>query len=85
MLAATLTSRTHTSTMWPIWVTTVYRRQGGPEKRTALINCQLNADRPVNCSPGSQGEPDQGGRKRAVVIGHRSTVRNGRVSYLLPT
>ena len=26
----------------PIWATTVYRRQGGPERRTALIDCRLD-------------------------------------------
>jgi hypothetical protein len=25
-----------------IWATTVYRRQGGPERRTALIGCRLD-------------------------------------------
>jgi hypothetical protein len=35
------------STVWPMWVTTVYRRQGGPEKRTALVNCHLGAGRAV--------------------------------------
>jgi hypothetical protein len=26
----------------PIWVTTVYRRQGGLERRTALVHCRLD-------------------------------------------
>jgi hypothetical protein len=35
------------ATIWPIWVTAVYRRQGGPEKRTALIDCHLQEGRGV--------------------------------------
>jgi hypothetical protein len=29
-------------TVGPVWVTTVYRRQGGPEMRRALIDCHFN-------------------------------------------
>jgi hypothetical protein len=47
LLLAATSAVGHASTIWPIWVTTVYRRQGGPEKRTALINCHLGEDRAV--------------------------------------
>ena len=30
------------NTIRPIWVTTIYGRQRGPERRTALIDCHLN-------------------------------------------
>jgi hypothetical protein len=29
-------------TFGPVWVTTVYRRQGGPETRRALVDCHFN-------------------------------------------
>ena len=30
-------------TLGPIWVTASYRRRGGPESRTALIDCHVDA------------------------------------------
>ena len=43
------------STIWPIWVTAVYRRQGGPEKRTALIDCHLQEGRGVVALAAGEG------------------------------
>ena len=43
------------ATIWPLWVTTVYRRQGGPEKRTALINCHVEDGRAVVALTNGEG------------------------------
>jgi hypothetical protein len=43
------------ATTWPIWVTTVYRRRGGPEKRMSLINCHLGVGQKVVALTDGQG------------------------------
>jgi hypothetical protein len=44
LLKGTISSLEGDGTVAPVLATIVYRRQGGPETRAALVNCHLNPD-----------------------------------------
>ena len=44
LLKGTISSFEGDGTVAPVLATIVYRRQGGPETRAALVNCHLNPD-----------------------------------------